>query len=362
MTTKMPPVWICALLLAAALFWRMIGAPVTSEQFGDLKTQMWQMQIQLPSRMGRMLRLWQPPMEKQTDKVCFQTPQSEEEPKDEIMVQVYLTEEDKNVLMTLESYVCGVVAAEMPAKYHMEALKAQAVAARTRAVRQMESGGCSRHDGADICDDSAHCQAFAKPADCEALWKDSFAAYRDRILQAQQETRGQIITYGGEPITVLYHAISGGRTEDASAVFSQSLPYLVSVESQGEEETRGFWQETHMSYEEIAQKLSAAAGQTFSAQEVRRSLTIAGHTDSGRVRSVLIGSQTMDASDFRKALGLRSTWFSLSSDEEGITFHQRGYGHGVGMSQAGANGMAASGTGYAVILQHYYPGTSLMQL
>ena len=243
----------------------------------------------------------------------------------------------------------------------MEALKAQAVAARTRAVWQMESGGCSRYEGADICDDSAHCQAFAKPAECEALWKDSFSAYRDRILQAQQETSGRILTYDGQPITVLYHAISGGRTEDAAAVFSQSLPYLVSVESQGEEKTQGFWRETHMTYGEIAQRLSSADGQTFSAQEIRQSLSIAGHTDSGRVSSVRIGSRTMDAADFRKALGLRSTWFSLTSDEEGITFHQRGYGHGVGMSQAGANSMAASGKGYDVILQHYYPGTALMK-
>jgi len=253
----------------------------------------------------------------------------------------------------LEDYVCGVLAAEMPAQYHLEALKAQAVAARTRALWQRGQGGCSQHPGADICTDSAHCQGYATQAECQERWKDSFEPYRNRMMEAQQATQGQVITYDGELITVLYHAISGGATENAENVFAQSLPYLISVESTGEEGAKGFWQDQFISYQEMAQKLNA------SPEEIQRSFSIGGYTSGGRVKSVHIAGNEMSASSFRSLMGLRSTWFSISSNAEGITFHQRGYGHGVGMSQAGANAMAASGAEYEDILLHYYPGVLL---
>jgi len=326
---------------------------VTAEQFSDLQTPLWQARIQLPSRLARVLKLWQTPQNQATADEADEA----EEADAATMVNVYLTEENRLVRMTLEGYVAGVVAAEMPAQYHMEALKAQAAAARTRALWQMENGGCSRHAGADICTDSAHCQGYATPAQCRERWGASCGAYRERILQAQQNTRGEVITYEGDLITVLYHAISGGKTEDAAMVFSRSVPYLKSVVSTGEETTRGYQQEKHLSYEEAAGMLSSIVA--VSAQELRRTLAIGGYTESGRVKSIQAGDQTIDAQAFRKALGLRSTWFSLSMDEGGITFQQRGYGHGVGMSQAGANSMAAAGSTHAQILAHYYPGTVL---
>lgn len=349
MKRRNPPLWLCVVLLVLALCWRMMGAPVTAEQFRDLKTPLWQARVQLPSRLARILLHWQTPSrEAQTD----ETTEADAE-----LVNVYLVEENRLVQMTLEGYVAGVVAAEMPAQYHMEALKAQAAAARTRALWQKENGGCSRYAGADICTDSAHCQGYATPTECQERWGASSEAYRSRILQAQRETRGEVITYEGELITVLYHAISGGKTEDAAMVFSQSVPYLKSVISTGEESTRGFQEEMHLSYEEAAELLKSVVN--LSPQELRRTLAIEGYTQSGRVKQLRAGSHTIEAKDFRKALGLRSTWFSLSMDETGITFQQRGYGHGVGMSQAGANSMAASGSTHAQILSHYYPGTVL---
>ena len=168
-----------------------------------------------------------------------------------------------------------------------------------------------------------------------------------------------MLTYDGELITVLYHAMSGGRTEDAATVFSQSVPYLVSVESDGEEEASGFWQETYLSYGQIAEKLNAAAGIDLSEEEIRRTLSIGSYTETGRVGMIHIGNQEMTGASFRNALGLRSTWFSISMDEKGVTFQQRGYGHGVGMSQVGANSMAANGAAHTAILSHYYPGTTL---
>lgn len=341
---------VSVVILILALCWRMLGAPVSVQDLQNLETPLWQARVLLPQRIGRMLSLWLSAAKEE----AVQTAPEE-------TLAVYLTQEDRLVQMTLEGYVCGVVAAEMPAQYHLEALKAQAVAARTRALWQVQQGGCERHQGADICTDSAHCQGYATLTECRKRWGGSYEAYRDRLLQAQQETQGQWIAYEGEPITVLYHAISGGRTENVQTVFTQNLPYLVSVESANEETVRGYQQEMAFSFEEIAQKLNNSFSQMkLTAEDVQRTLSIGGYTDSGRVSHVLIDEQEIKATELRRALGLRSTWFSISTDDQGVTFHQRGYGHGVGMSQAGANSMASSGADYAQIIRHYYTGVDIM--
>ena len=361
-----PPVWLGILLLTLAVFWRMAGAPVTVEEFGALETPFWQMRTLAPARMARILRLWfSAPAEPTGDlllredaeeeglKLARQTGEEEEK-----SVTVWL--EDGLRSMPLESYVCGVVAAEMPAAYHLEALKAQAVAARTRAVRQQLDGGCPRHPGADVCGSSACCQGYVGEAACREKWGGEFKLYRKRVMQAVLETRDELLRYDGAPVTILYHAMSGGRTEDAQAVFSQSLPYLVSVDSAGEENARGFYTDAVFSYEEAARLLNEHfRGLNLTAQRLRQTFSVAAYTDSGRVKSVAAGEQTLDAAEVRRALSLRSTLFSISMDETGITFHQRGYGHGVGMSQVGANSMAADGSDYRAILAHYYPGTEL---
>lgn len=352
-----PPLWFCALFLALALCWRMAGAPVTAQQFKDLEVPAWQARTLLPSRMARIWRLWL----LQSRNAEPQMPDSQSTQAG-TAISVYLAQEDRLAQMTLEGYVCGVVAAEMPARYHLEALKAQAVAARTRALAQIQSGGCVLHPGADICTDSAHCQGYATLAECRDKWGEEYDAYRDRILTAQRETRGDVITYDGELISVFYHAISGGRTEDAAAVFAQSMPYLVSVESAGEEETQGFWQDASFSFSEVAQALNRILpSANLTAQEVQRTFAIRSYTGTGRVDTVQVKDQPLEATVLRRALGLRSTWFSISMDENGITFHQRGYGHGVGMSQVGANSMAANGASYEKILAHYYPGVTLQK-
>lgn len=358
MKKKTPPLRLCVLILTLSLVWRMIGAPVTPQQFRDLKIPLTQMRILLPSRMTRVFALWLGEMRRMEPQTMLED--AEIENAQGTTLAVYVTQEGCIREMPLEGYVCGVLAAEMPAQYHLEALKAQAVAARTRALWQKERGGCAEHVGADICTDSAHCQGYATPAQCRERWQDSYEPYRDRILQAQRETAGNVLTYEGELITVLYHAISGGMTEDAQNVFSESLPYLVSVESAGEESAMGFRQDQTLSYEEIAQRLNEGLPQlAIGAEEIRRSFSIGGYTDSGRVQTVQIAGHEMSAAAFRRMLGLRSTWFSVSGDAQGLTFHQRGYGHGVGMSQAGANAMAAEGESYRDILLHYYTGVQI---
>ena len=362
-----PPVWLSAALLALALMWRMVGAPLTGPQLEDIQTPLWQARVLLPTRVVRILRLWLPgAQEAQAQTIREEAMGEEGQALDRLMngeerrmISVYLADEGRVAQMELESYVCGVVAAEMPAAYHLEALKAQAVAARTRAIWQVENGGCALHAGADICTDSAHCQGYATPAQCRELWGEAYTAYRDRVLEAVAATRDELVTYGGQPITVMYHAISGGRTEAAQTVFSEALPYLVSVESDGEEGARGFLEDTFFTFDEMAASLGEAFGLELTADEVERTLAVAGYTDTGRVAAMLVGGREVEATAFRQALGLRSTWFTLSMDGSGVTFHQRGYGHGVGMSQAGANSMAADGADYRAILTHYYPGVAV---
>ncbi|MDY2655852.1 MAG: stage II sporulation protein D [Candidatus Limiplasma sp.] len=362
-----PPVWLSAALLALALMWRMVGAPLTAQQLEDMQTPLWQARVLLPTRVARVFSLWIPGAEETPAQTIREEAMGVEgqaldrliNGEDRQMISVYLADEGRMAEMELESYVCGVVAAEMPAAYHMEALKAQAVAARTRVLWQIQNGGCALHTGADICTDSAHCQGYATPAQCRQQWGGEYTAYRDRVLEAVAATRDELVTYGGQPITVMYHAISGGRTEAAQTVFSQALPYLVSVESAGEEGAAGYQQDTTFTFEEMASLLGEALDLDLTAQEVERTLAVAGYTDTGRVAAMLVGGKEVEGTVFRQALGLRSTWFTLSMDGSGVTFHQRGYGHGVGMSQAGANSMAADGADYRAILTHYYPGVMI---
>ncbi len=387
------PHFLCLAILLAVLLWRMLGAPVTPDHWKNLSTPLWQARVLLPSRVARMLELW-PFSSVATQRTA--TPSLLEEevgsdamllknlalpqfggkdgsgaqlstlPSESITLAMFNTEADKIEQMPLEAYVCSVVAAEMPASYHLEALKAQAVAARTRAVAQSGTGlgcGCSLHEGADICTDSTHCQGFASVAQCQEKWGDEYPVYRQRVAEAVLATAGQILTYEGQPITVLYHAISGGQTEDAQTVFTQNLPYLVSVESKGEENLRGFSEDAIFSFSEAARLLDTAfPEEKLTAEKLQHTFAIASYTPSGRVDSLIIGDGQKPATAVRQALGLRSTWFSISMDETGITFHQRGYGHGVGMSQAGANVMAAENNSYQAILAHYYQGVTLEAL
>lgn len=355
MRKKMPPVWLCTVILAFVLVWRMMGAPLSITQWEELRTPFWQAGILLPSRMMRIWSNWFDVAAATT----MDRESSEREDAEAVWLNVYVHDEKKLTRMTLQGYVCGVIAQEMPAAYHMEALKAQAVAARTRAVAQMKSTGCTAHPGADICTDSTHCQGYATMQQCREKWGNEYEVYRERILAAESQTRGEILTYEGKPISVFYHAISGGQTEDAQAVFSRSLPYLVSVESPGEENMRGFTTDTLISYEEISSVIAKHLDETISVEDVRKNLAILSYTNSGRVKTIQMGQLELDAEKLRELLGLRSTLFSISADEQGIHFFQRGYGHGVGMSQAGANAMASRGYTYDAILLHYYTGVTL---
>ncbi len=259
--------------------------------------------------------------------------------------------------MPLEEYLIGVVAGEMPASYEPEALKAQAVAARTYTLYKYNHGGCSAHEGADICTDSGHCQAYVTDAEMTKNWGDSKAANLAKITEAVNATIGQEIYYDGEEIQVFYHASSGGRTEDSEHVYSKALPYLRSVESDGEEDSRNYYGEVTVSISDFKKKM-----QKFSSGLKFDGVPLVGATvrfDSGRVESIEIGSQTFTGREVREVFSLNSANFTIDQSADSVTFHTVGFGHGVGMSQTGANAMAKKGADYMEILTHYFSGVTV---
>jgi len=272
------------------------------------------------------------------------------------VITMYDHDRSRAVEMNLEEYVAGVLAAEMPASYAPEALKAQAVAIRTLAYKAMGGGaGC---EGCDVCTDSTHCQAYAAEDERREMWGGQYDKWNGVILKAVGDTDGMIIEYGGQPIDVLYHAASDGMTEDSQNVFSSARPYLVGVESPDE----GMVRET-MTFEarEFTDRINEAFPDALiQADELAEQVVVRSRYASGRVRTVKVGGAFITGAQMRNALGLKSADFDISFDGDGITFLTRGYGHGVGMSQKGADIMAENGSDYIEILQHYYTGAEII--
>ena len=325
-----------ALFLACAL-WVFFGAPLSANEWRGIPSQFQMGFSLLPLRLTRVLKLFH----------------SQE--KTPALITLYDAAENRLVSLPMEEYLIGAIAMEMPASYHMEALKAQAVASRTRLGM-----GCPNHTEAMACSDPAHCQGYLNPAGQAAKWGSEYGMYRARIEKAVRETADQIITYNGKPITVLFHAVSGGHTEDAREVFGEDVPYLRGVESSGEEGTSRFETTQTFTLQSIVALLNAAFPNAhLSAEWLPLQILPLTYSDSGRVTSLTLGDITVSGRELRQALDLNSTCFSIQFTDSSATFTQKGYGHGVGMSQAGANAMAAKGADYEAILRHYYQGTEL---
>ena len=252
--------------------------------------------------------------------------------------------------MELEEYLVGVVLAEMPASFEVEALKAQAVVARTYTLRAHE--GKSKHDAAAVCTDSACCQAYRSPEDY--LNSSGSQENVDKVTAAVQSTAGLVLIYKGELIEATYFSCSGGSTEDAVAVWGAEIPYLQAVSSPGEENAAHYSDSVSFTAEVLAEALGISpAG---SPEDWFGDVT---YTAGGGVDTIQIGGTTYSGTGVRKLLGLRSTAFTVTVEAASITFHTRGFGHRVGMSQYGADAMAAMGSSFEEILQHYYQGTVL---
>ena len=254
--------------------------------------------------------------------------------------------------MTLEDYLLGVVLAEMPASFEPEALKAQAVVARTYTCKRMEGG---KHDDAAVCMDPGCCQGFRAPADY--LDEGGKQTAVDKVRSAVKSTDGQVLHYDGSLIDATYFSCSGGSTEDAVAVWGQDVPYLRAVDSPGEEDAPRFTDSVSFTTSEFAGKLGLSdQGDPASWFGAVR------YTEGGGVDTMVIRGKTFTGPRLRSALGLRSTAFSVSVDGKTITVTTRGFGHRVGMSQYGAQAMARTGSSCAEILAHYYTGAELVRL
>lgn len=251
--------------------------------------------------------------------------------------------------MELEGYLVGVVLAEMPTSFPDEALKAQAVVARTYTVRRQSSG---KHDEGAVCMEPNCCQGY-RAVDAY-LAGGGTDTELEKVRQAVEATRGQILTYDAEPIDATYFSCSGGMTEAAVAVWGSDVPYLQAVESPGEEDSAHYTQELTFSPEEFARMVGLAR-----ADSPEDWFTEVRYTDGGGVDSIAIQGQSYRGTELRKALGLPSTSFTVTVEDGQIHITTRGFGHRVGMSQYGARAMAQSGSDYSEILAHYYPGTQL---
>ncbi len=255
--------------------------------------------------------------------------------------------------MDLDAYLVGVVLAEMPASFEEEALKAQAVVARTYTRKAGVTGG--KHGNGSVCGNSACCQAYLT----EETYLSSGGTREDldKIRRAVAATSGQVLTYEGELIEATYFSCSGGSTEDAAAVWGADFPYLQAVPSPGEENAAHYTDVVVFTPEQfqkaIGVELAGSVGSWFG--------TVT-YTEGGGVASMTIGGQAYQGTELRSLLGLRSTAFTVSAGENAITITTLGYGHRVGMSQYGADAMAVAGNGYESILSHYYPGTKLVRL
>ena len=267
-------------------------------------------------------------------------------------VKIKLLVDGETMQIDLEEYVVGVVLSEMPASFEPEALKAQAVAARTYAMKTCDDG--KKHAGA-VCDSSLCCQGYMTVEDYLLRgWKEK---YVERVRKAVQETAGQVLVYNGKLIRATYFSCSGGVTESAVAVWGRDYPYLQSVPSPGEEETVYYTDTVRLSLESFQEKLGVAL--SGSPENWFGNIT---YTAGGGIDTMEIGGVAYRGTTLRSLLGLRSTAFQVVVNESSILFETRGYGHRVGMSQYGADAMALEGNTYQQILQHYYQGTDLTYL
>ena len=262
--------------------------------------------------------------------------------------------------MDLETYLRGVVRAEMPASFELEALKAQAVAARTYTLYKMEQGENPSHPEADLCGDFACCQAYRSEEDAAADWGMATAAYENKIRRAVAETDGQVVLYEGTPVLAVFHSSSAGATQNAGDVWQNSLPYLQSVDSpEGADAVPNYYSKVSFTLTDFKERFIAQYPTANLSGSPSNWFTNITQTENGAVRFLEVGGVALSGTDLRTLLGLRSTTFTIDFTDTEVVFSVTGYGHGVGMSQYGANVLAQEGKTYQEILTWYYTGTTV---
>ena len=260
--------------------------------------------------------------------------------------------------LTLRDYLWGVVAAEMPASFHTEALKAQAVCARTYCVHQRTLAP-DKHPQADVCGDYTCCQAYLTPDQARENWGEEAQRYADKIDEALDATDGLFCLYDGTPIDALFFSSSAGRTVDAQAVWGASVPYLTAVDSPEGEEVPGWHTLVTFTPQDFAARLTAAHPEADLSGPVDTWLAGLKSDDTGQVSQLTLGGVPLTGVEVRTLFGLRSANFTLDLTADAATFSVTGYGHGVGLSQYGANALAGEGETFSDILTWYYTGVTV---
>lgn len=246
--------------------------------------------------------------------------------------------------LNMTDYLIGVVSSEMPASFNLEALKAQSVLARTYALKAKQTG--------KKLTDTVSTQSYIDIDQMKNKWGNSFNTYYNKIKNAVENTNEEYLSYNGNYIEALYHSTNNGKTESSLDVFGNYYPYLISVSSEYDKNASSYLRTINMPLDTISNKL----GLNLNNDSV---ISILSYTDGGNIKEININGNNFSGKKVRELLGLRSTDFDISISDNNANITTRGYGHGVGMSQYGANGMANAGYGYKDILSHYYPGTTL---
>lgn len=274
-----------------------------------------------------------------------------------------LHKKDKKIEeIPLDEYLLGVVSAEMPANFEQEALNAQALVARTYTIYSIKRNK-NKHEGADICDSSTCCQAWISKEDRLARWnEDVRKEYWNKIVKAVNTTKGKVITYNGDVIDAFFHSNSGGITEIPVNVWGgTNFPYLQSVQTSGEEGYSQYSSEVTLTQEELINKIRAKHSDFNIDISQQDSVKILEYTEAGRVKNIQIGNLKLSGVEVRSLLGLKSTNFKIEINNGKVTFIVTGYGHGVGMSQTGADSMAKQGSNYEEIIKHFYKGVEITE-
>ena len=262
----------------------------------------------------------------------------------------------------LDDYIACVVSAEMPVSYELEALKAQAIVARTYTIYKITTS--RKHDNADICDKSTCCQAWISKENRLKRWKESDAQNNwNKIIRAVNETAGKIVTYNNKPINAFFHANSGGKTEIPFYVWGGSgYPYLQVVETSGEDAYSQYSSEAEFTKEELEKKIREKHSDFEIDLEENDCIEIKERDNSNRVVTVKIGNLNLSGVETRTLLGLRSANFTVDISNNKVKFKVIGYGHGVGMSQTGADALAKQGKNCEEIIKHFYSGVEIKDM
>jgi stage II sporulation protein D len=280
-------------------------------------------------------------------------------------IKLYHKGEDKVEELDLEEYIMGVVASEVPASFNEEALKAQAIAARTFYMNRRDNP-CkdAKNKGAEICD-TTNCQVYMSKEERMSKWSSSQAESNwNKVQKAVLDTKGQVITYDNLVLEYpQFFAVSSGKTEDAKDVFSIDVPYLKSEESKGEEIAPKYKTTLEIPINEFINKINTK----YTNANVRKNdlaslIKIQSYTESGSIKEIKIGNEIIKGTEFRELFNLNSTNLKINFEKNIVKINCMGYGHGVGMSQWGANVMAKKGSTYDEILKHYYKGVEIQKI